>query len=554
MAATSNTGVTVLDRGLRLSLLARSGSDAAFLQLVDQALETALTGDDPLRCLPQILHLSLLRARLKDTSASPGTAPPGAPPLSVAPGIENEPYLRELHCRWVDHGRRHLYPTPAAWLHALLPPAPMPGNPYSLARLLRVLVTHLAPADCRAATALANLIEDSGEAAVAQCALVAAALAAHDLDAEAQTWSRQRQLLTRMPAWSWPAGCTEHDKDVLAYLRPDHRARFDTAIGVLPFATGLGHSLLTCLPALTEIYHGAYVCHSSLEYTEHRLSGRRPAPEAAAVHDEARRNPPLTGPATAAPATAAPAIADPDNIDPGTADPGIKNPVTINPGNTGPGTVRAGIVRPGIADPALDPPIVAAVVSADEQVLGGQELPIDDPVYRLYARITARTIRAHRLGADDLAPEPVPAEFDVERLPAYAEIVRQNADTPIAAALAGRVRTEATARGDRETLLILADAGYADPDQALDGPAVAFPEWSALLFRHRPAEAARRLSEAASEDWTLAAAMLEHAAAELLAAAGPRIAHDLHDAVVRAVTCAAPPDTDPPSVVDGAYA
>jgi hypothetical protein len=545
MAATSDPGVTVLDRESRLSLLARSGSDATFLQLIDQALESALTGDDPVRRLPRILYLSLLRARLKDTPARSRTTPLGAAPLPS--GAEYEPYLRELRARWVDHARRHLYPAPAAWLHALLPPAPMPGNPHSLARLLRVLVTHLAPTDCRAATALADRIEDTGEAAVAQCALIGAALAAHDLDAEAQNWSRQRQLITRMPTWSWPAGHTELDRDVLAYLRPDHRARFDTAIGVLPFATGLGHSLLTCLPALNEIYHGAYVCHASLEYTEHRLAGRRPAPETAAVHEEIRRNPAhaTTAPATTRPTTARPTAVSPATTGPASAGPATVNPATVSPATAGPAT-----------EPAADPPIVAAVVSADEQVLGGPELPIDDPVYRLYARITARTIRAHRLGADDLAPEPVPAEFDADRLPAYAEIVRQNADSPIVAALAGRVRAEATARDDRESLLILADADarYADPDQALDGPAVPFPEWSALLFRHRPAEAARRLSEAASKDWTLAAAMLEHAAAELLAAAGPRIAHELHDAVVQAVICATPPDTDPPSVVDGTHA
>ncbi|MEU4620885.1 hypothetical protein AB0G04_13025 [Actinoplanes sp. NPDC023801] len=521
MAATSDPGVTVLDRESRLSLRARFGSDTPFLQLVDRALATALEAGDPIRLLPRILHLSLLRAALTSPSDPRPAASSDVAPFSAEgqspPGVEHEVYLRRLRDRWVAHAGRHLYPTPAAWLHALLPPAPLPGNPYSLARLLRVFVTHLAPADCRAATSLAGLIEDSAEAAVAQCALVGAALSAHDLDAEAQAWSRQRQLLTRMPAWYWPAGRTGHDRDVLAYLRPDHRARFDTAIGVLPFATGLGHSLLTGLPALNEVYRGAYACHESLEYTEYRLAGRRPAREATTVHEETRRDP-----AAASPATGAGFIAS--------------------------------------------PPIVAAVVSAYEQVLGGAELPIDDPVYRLYARITARTTRAHRLGADDLSPEPVPADFDPERLPAYAEIVRQNPDSPIVAALAGRLRTEAAARADRErmlgrekmlgreTLLILADAGYAGPDQALDGPAAPFPEWSALLFRHRPAQAAHRLSEAASTDWTLAAAMLEHAAAELLAAAGPGIAHELHDAVVQAAVCAAPPDADPPQVVDGTHA
>ncbi|WP_433795519.1 hypothetical protein [Actinoplanes sp. CA-252034] len=253
-------------------------------------------------------------------------------------------------------------------------------------------------------------------------------------------------------------------------------------------------------------------------YTEQRLCGRRPDPEAAAVHEEVRRSPEAAG------------------------------------------------------------PIVAAVVSANEQVLGAAAIPVADPVYRLHARITARTTRAHRLGADDLAPEPVPDGFDGRRLPAYAEIVRQNADTPIVAALAARVRAEATAHDDRETLLILADAGYADHGPLLDEPGpvrrrragvpgrgeaagrrpatgdeVPSAEMSVLMFRHRSAEAVRQVSAAARTDWTVAAAMLEHGAAELLAVTGPRIARDLHDAVVRAADCAGPPGSAPPPVVDGAH-
>ncbi|MFC4070896.1 hypothetical protein [Actinoplanes subglobosus] len=559
MAATRRPGVTVLDRRLRLSLLDRTGSDERFRQLVDQALGAAeAAGGD----LPLVLYLSLVRAGLSGSGAGGrGGAAPFTPEGSPAPGDEQEGCLREIRVRWQAHTRRHLFTDPAVRLGALLPSAPLAGNPYSLARLLRVFVGHLAGTDCGRAAALAALIEDPGEAAVAQCALVGAGLAAHDLEREAQAWSRQRHLLTRMPSWSWPGGRDGHDREVLAYLRPDHRARFDTAVGVLPFATGLGHALLAGLPALGEVHRAAFVCHGSAVYAEQRLAGRRPDPEAAAAHDEVRRNPAAAG------------------------------------------------------------PVVAAVVSANEQVLGAAELPVGDPVYRLYARITARTTRAHRLGADSLAPEPVPDGFDVRRLPAYAEIVRQNADTPIVAALAARVRAEATAGGDREALLILADAGYADPDPLLDatdaptgrhplldatdpppgrhplpdatdaptgphpllggtgplpgspgpvpiepGPArrrgragrsrdvtvERCPELAVLLFRHRPAEAVRRVGAAARADWTVAAAMLEHAAAELLALAGPRIAADLHDAVVRAATCTAPPGVTPP-VVDGAH-
>ncbi|GAA0462354.1 hypothetical protein Aca07nite_25250 [Actinoplanes capillaceus] len=479
MTATEDHGVTILDRTLRLSLHTRNGSDDHFRRLLDDALATVLgAGAD----LPRILHLSVLRGLLA-TPAAPG------PRRSEHPA---DP-------------RRHLFTTPADLPRALLPAPPHPGNPHSLARLLRVFVTHLAPTDRHTATALATLIEDPGEAAVANCALVRAAVRVHDLEGEAHAWSRLRHLITRMPSRSWPGGATSHDRDVLAYLRPDHRARFDTAIGILELAPDLGRALLAELPGLCAVYREAYACDASDRYTAQRLAGRRPDPALAHAHNTIRQT------------------------------------------------------------PSSSSAVAAAVVSANEQILGGPELPVADPVYRLHARITARTVRAHQLGADDLTPEPVPAPLDPARLPAYAGIVRHNADTPIVAALAGRVRAEATARDDRESLLILADAGYTDPLAVLAGAAYAtpqavlaaagppVPELSTLLFRHRPAEAARHLSAAAVADWPTAAAVLEHAVTELLASAGPRIAHDLHRAVTSAFTCATPPGASPPSVIDGTY-
>ncbi|MEV0900173.1 hypothetical protein [Actinoplanes sp. NPDC049802] len=479
MTATEDPGVTTLDHTLRLSLRARHGSDDCFRQLIDDALKTALgTGAD----LPRILHLSVLRGLLSHTPA-PGPARTGQS----------------------TDTRRHLFITPADLPRALLPPPPDPGNPHSLARLLRTFVIHLAPTDRHTATDLATLIEDPGEAAVAHCALVRAAVQVHDLEGEAHAWSRLRHLITRMPARHWPGGTTAHDRDVRAYLRPDHRARFDTAIGVLGLSPDLGRSLLAELPGLSAVFREAYACDASDRYTAQRLAGRRPDPALAHAHN----------------------------------------------------TIRQA--------PSSSSAVAAAIVSANEQILGGPELPVGDPVYRLHARITARTVRAHQLGADDLSPEPVPAPLDPARLPAYAAIVRHNADTPIVAALAGRVRDEAAARDDREALLILADAGYADPHAVLTGASWAtaqatpggcdppVPELAALLFRHRPVEAARHLSAAAAADWPTAAAVLEHAATELLAAAGPRIALDLHRAVSSAFACAAAPGAGPPAVIDGTY-
>ncbi|MEU4427734.1 hypothetical protein AB0F81_44525 [Actinoplanes sp. NPDC024001] len=360
-----------------------------------------------------------------------------------------------------------------------------------------------------AAAELAAAIEDRGEAAVAQAALVAAAIRDRDLDGEAHAWRRLRNLIVRMPRGHWHSGGPELDRSHLAYLRPDYRARFDTAIGVLPYQPDLGAALLTDLPALGMVFQLTFGCDSSHRYTAQRLAGRRPDPAAAQVHESLRRQ---------------------------------------SPG--------------ALPDPVLGA-VVTATVSANEQMLGGAELSVEDPVYRLHARLTARTRRSALPGAGP--GEPVRAgSLDPERLAAYAEIVRRNAGSPVVAALAGQVLAAAAGRSD-EALLILAEAGYGDPRALLAdllprlprmSPAARddlLPELSVLLFRHDPPRALRFLSDAASQRWPVAAAILEHAAPELLAAAGPRIGHALHAAVVRAVDCCAPTGDDRPAVIDGTF-
>jgi hypothetical protein len=250
MAATSEPDVTVLDRRLRLSLLDRTGSDDRFTGLVDQALATALaTGAD----LPHVLYLSLLRAGLGSTGIGGGQGRrplPFAPDGVRAPGDEQEACLREIRARWNAHTRRHLYPTPAAWLQALLPPAPLPGNPYSLARLLRVFAGHLAPTDCGTAASLAALIEDPGEAAVAQCALVGAGLAAHDLDLAGRA-GRARPRCPGLSASRSP-GPVRHRGRGAAVLhgagaRPSHR----------PSGAGRGTSGGVCVSRFGRVHRAA---------------------------------------------------------------------------------------------------------------------------------------------------------------------------------------------------------------------------------------------------------------------------------------------------------
>lgn len=465
--------------------------------------------------------------------------------------------LREVRTRWAGRLRRRLYTDPAEVVRALAPGPSSPGSPYSLARTLRVYAAELAgqeatPAGQRATPAtatpakpagqqatpagqqatptrpatqeatpstatpaertphrtiaaeLAAAIEDRGEAAIAQAALVGAAIRDRDLDGEAFAWRRLRNLIVRMPRDRWVAGAAELDRSHLAYLRPDYRAQFETAIGVLPYQPDLGSALLTDLPALSMVFQLAFGCDASTRYTEQRLAGRRPDPAAAQVHESLRRQPPGALP-----------------------------------------------------DPVLGA-VVTATVSANEQMLGGAALTVEDPVYRLYAQATARARRARLTGTHGEALHA--GSLDAQRLPAYARIVSRNAGSPVVAALADQVMSAASGRCDDEALLILAEAGYGNPHALLTGSQKAgphgvaddlLPELSVLLFRHDPGGALRLLSDAAFRRWPRAAAILEFAAAELLTVAGPRIAHDLHAAIVRAVDCCAPTDDDRPAVIDG---
>ncbi|MBG0561212.1 AAA family ATPase [Actinoplanes aureus] len=436
------------------------------------------------------------------------------------PAGAHQPYLRDVRIRWADRLRRRLLTDPADVIRAMTPGPSSAGNPYSLARVLRVFAAHLAAAshtkpageritDRAAAIELAAAIEDRGEAAIAQAALVAAAIRDHDLDGEAFAWRLLRNLIVRTPRGHWSPGGSELDRGHLAYLRPDYRARFETAIGVLPYQPDLGSALLTDLPALGVVFQLAIGCDASTRYTEQRLAGRRPDPAAAQVHESLRRQPPGALP-----------------------------------------------------DPVLGA-VVTAVVSANEQTLGGAGLDVDDPVYRLYALATARTRRAGLPGAGP-GKAVGAGPLDMERLPAYAEIVRRNAGSPVVAGLADQLLSAAAGRSD-EALLILAEAGYGDPHALLAdllprlpgmSPAEQddlLPELSVLLFRHDPARALRFLSDAAARSWPTAAAFLESAVTELPRTAElPTTARDLHAAVIRAVDCCTPSDQDRPEVVDGA--
>ncbi|GLY00616.1 hypothetical protein [Actinoplanes sp. NBRC 101535] len=449
-------------------------------------------------------------------------------------------YRFNIENQWRRRIHRRLYTDPAHLLQSLPPGPASIGTPHSLARTLRVYADRLSRTDPPRAAALAALIDDAGEAAVAQAALVSAAILARDPDGEQRAWQSLRHLIVRMPGQRWASAGPEADRDFLAYLRPDYRSRFDAAVSLLPYEADPGLAMLTDLPALSMVFQLAFAAGSSTLYTSQRLAGRDPDPSAAQIHDSVRRDP-------------------------------------------------AG----ALPEPVLAA-VLAAVVSVNEQILGGAELDVPDPVYRLYARVTASATRAALTGRPGV-PVSV-GQLDGARLPAYAEIVRANAGSPVVTELAAAVLSVAGGTGsaspgsggsgsdaphsggsgsgraseDVEALLILAAAGYGDPgpllDRVLDDPKRGpflhrplgqeipddlLPDLSVLLFRHDPGRALRFLSEATARGWAYPAAILEHVADELLEASGPEIGEALHAAVSRAVTCTALRDDDLPPVIDG---
>jgi hypothetical protein len=77
------------------------------------------------------------------------------------------------------------------------------------------------------------------------------------------------------------------------------------------------------------------------------------------------------------------------------------------------------------------------------------------------------------------------------------------------------------------------------------------PDLAVVLFRHAPRTALQLLSRWVGSRWKSAVAMLEYAASDLLADAGPQLGVELNRAVWAALDCCALRSGDVPDEVDG---
>jgi hypothetical protein len=133
---------------------------------------------------------------------------------------------------WQRRRRDRFFQDTTDVIRAVLPGPAAIGNPYSWARTLRVLAEAIAPHDHDRALALVRSLAPVTETAAGLAALVADAGRRNDRPGEDRRWRELEAALTRIEPYRWVG--ESQDDHAWAYLRPDHRARFDVATRILP--------------------------------------------------------------------------------------------------------------------------------------------------------------------------------------------------------------------------------------------------------------------------------------------------------------------------------
>ena len=141
---------------------------------------------------------------------------------------------------WRVMREQRFYRDPADLMRAAPPGPGMVGNPHCLARTVRVLAESVAGHDLPAAAALVRALTDHGERAIGMAGLLP--WAARGTTLAEQLRVEFEQALSGIAPFEWAAD--DQDSYAFAYLRPDHRARFEAAIRLIPFDPETGKRLM----------------------------------------------------------------------------------------------------------------------------------------------------------------------------------------------------------------------------------------------------------------------------------------------------------------------
>jgi hypothetical protein len=502
--------------------------------------------EDRYSTLARIAHTRLdagdadtARTILADILESAGLAPPlvdeqpGAPYRAVTAAQRADrprsphagdhlPFLMNHTRDWQFLSERRFYRDPADLIRAMAPGSWSTGNPYCLARTVRVYAETVVDRDPAHAAALVNSLADGGERAIGVAALFRSAAHGGRTELADQLWAELNRALAGIPLFEWMVD--DQDDYAFAYVRPDHRARFEAAIRLIPHEADPGMRLLgeAGTSYLQHAFLMSFATYASAAYAASMRRGTPAFPLFQNLHESELARP-----------------AGPNDTDP--LVPITRARVAFHEFLIAPQRRRAATMK-------IEDPVYAAVVDLvtptdGEQIsnafvqrvrnlLPGDRLPAAAGLVAFAADLWPNNDRIRRLAAEIVAASE---GREAQRVVTLLQL----ATSPVLGELVDQVG-------------LLADAQRLpdDPFTRVEKDETVTKLFPVLVKLHPPTVALRLLHDSVVENWSRAMALLDHAAEPLVTALGADIVDRLTEAIRRALACVAPDDTAP-AEIDG---
>ncbi|MGW6905688.1 hypothetical protein [Streptomyces sp. NPDC054940] len=407
-------------------------------------------------------------------------------------------------------------------------------GPYSWARTVRALAETVADRDLPRAVGLVRSILDGGERAIGLAAVFRTAAEAPYSPAGVRLCEELRdelyEALADLERFEWPhrEGARQDldaDQRAWAYLRPDHRTRFEVAVRVFPYLPDtmelLEQNGTTYLAFALQM---AMCTWASTKYADMELRGAPPHPELLGIHERTLSPFWLPGnDSMLVDLTRAMATYEDFRADGATGDGGFLPPLVIPKDS-----VYAGVVD--LLASLADDGATRAFANRVRTLLSGERLPAAAGLVAFAAEHLPQDERIREL-ADDIV------SATADRTPATRAVTL--AELAVCPALAGAV--------DPVDLMTQTLRLPVRPTERWVPGEVLAKLFPTLVTRH-PAAALRLLYDCLAESWEAAMTQLEYAAAPLIDTLGTDAAELLHGSIRRALECASLDGTVPPAV------
>jgi hypothetical protein len=499
------------DRYSALALVAHRRADAGDLAMARSILDEALHAAEEVPPVADPPLWGFYHLAGEGGGVSRGNA--------VSDPVAEIPMVMNHTNDWQRLVEQRFHSDPSDILRAMTPSTWSVGQPYCWARTIRCFAEAVAVRDPDRARTLVDALTDPCERVVGLAGLFGTAAAGADRAAADRLWAEFGQAYAAIPRYEW--NLPQQQDGPLAYVRPDHRSRFEAAVRLLPWEADPAMAFLGAdgTPYLLSMFHFAFGADASRRYASDVLDGRQPYPPFAHTHRSLLGMPPdVHGPLLTG-VMLAPAIVNECLATASGAPPAVESP------------------------PVLEDELYAAFV--DMALLGPEAGAarvrplLDSPRLPAVAALVARAAEIHGTGHPAVAVLCADVVAAAERAePArHAVTLLQLARSPATAGLV-----------DAENLLERTLALSDNPWERVERDEV-LRELFAILLDRSPGTALRLLYDRTADGWAMAAAMLENAVAPLLEALGPDAPLLLHRALRRAVACvSAQGRTDVPSI------